>query len=147
MTLTKFIHVFHLKCPFILSISSSCLSNNSTLVINQKLKETFQPRHTTMCEITRRQETFNNPLWTQTTPTIEDLSLAGFFYSGNGNSVTCFLLFPVPLHQWGENDNPKIEHARWFSDCLYAKHLCGERLHSKIQITKKQLTTEKKFHR
>jgi hypothetical protein len=96
-----------------------------------------------MCEISRRQETFNNPAWTQTSPTAEELSLAGFYYAGTGNSVTCFYC-GGSLHKWGENDSPKIEHARWFPNCLYAKHLCGDRLHTNIQITKQKLSNEKK---
>jgi hypothetical protein len=131
------------ECPFVLSISSSSSSSkDSPSTINQNLNETFQPRHTSMCEIFRRQETFNNKNWTQTSPSTEDLALAGFFYSGTGNSVTCFYC-DGSLHQWGANDNPKIEHGRWFPSCLYANHLCGDRLHAKIQMTKKQLSAEK----
>jgi hypothetical protein len=95
-----------------------------------------------MCEVIRRQETFNNPSWTQTLPSAEDLALAGFFYSGTGNSVTCFNC-NGSLYQWSEGDSPKVEHARWFPNCQYAKHLCGDRLHADIQTTKKQLAIEK----
>jgi len=131
------------ECPFVLSISPSPSSSKDSLsLLNQNLEGKFQARHTSMCEVSRRQESFNNTSWTQTSPSIEDLALAGFFYTGTGNSVTCFYC-GGSLHQWGANDSPKIEHARWFPDCLYGKHLCGDRLHAKIQITKKQLSIEK----
>lgn len=129
------------ECPFVLSISPSS-SKDSPSINNHKLNENFQPCHISMCEMSRRQETFNNKTWTQTSPSIDDLALAGFFYSGTGNSVTCFYC-GGSLHQWSVDDSPKIEHGRWFPDCLYAKHLCGDRLHAKIQISKKQLLKEK----
>jgi baculoviral IAP repeat-containing protein 7/8 len=127
-------------CPFILSIP--CSSKDPLAVANHSLNGSFQPHHKSMCEVTRRQETFNTKAWTQTSPTIEDLAQAGFFYFGTENSVTCFYC-NGSLHKWGPNDSPKIEHGRWFPDCLYAKHLCGNRLHAKIQSRKKQLLVEK----
>ncbi|CAF4215993.1 unnamed protein product, partial [Adineta steineri] len=38
---------------------------------------------------------------------------------------------------WGPNDNPMIEHARWFPHCAYAKQLCGDDLYRKIQESKR----------
>lgn len=133
------------ECPFMLSITSSLSlssTTNTQIPLNNNLPENFQPHHASMCEISRRQDTFNDKKWTQTSPSIEELALAGFFYSGTGNTVTCFYC-NGSLHQWGENDSPKIEHGRWFPHCLYAKHLCGDILHAKIQISKKQLKTDK----
>ena len=43
--------------------------------------------------------------------------------------VTCFCC-NGSLHKWGANDNPMIEHARWFPNCIYAKHLCGNELYT-----------------
>ncbi|CAF3814968.1 unnamed protein product [Rotaria sp. Silwood1] len=132
------------KCPFVLSILST--STEPPPLVTHNLHGEFQPRHPTMCEIRRRQETFNNNnnnnRWTQTSPSVNDLVQAGFFYSGIGNTVSCFYC-GGSLHHWGVNDNPKIEHARWFPNCLYAKHLCGDHLHSKIQMRKKRLAIEK----
>ncbi|CAF2697414.1 unnamed protein product [Rotaria sp. Silwood2] len=130
------------ECPFVLSITSSSSSNKAPPLITHNLSEKFQPRHTTMCEINQREKSFDNNTWTQTSPSVNDLIKAGFFYSGIGNTVTCFYC-GGSLHKWGTNDNPKIEHARWFPNCLYAKHLCGDQLHAKIQIKKKRVTIEK----
>ncbi|CAF2229061.1 unnamed protein product [Rotaria magnacalcarata] len=33
----------------------------------------------------------------------------------------------------GSNDNPLIEHARWFPQCTYARQLCGEELYHQVQ--------------
>ncbi|CAF5123208.1 unnamed protein product, partial [Rotaria sp. Silwood1] len=50
--------------------------------------------------------------------------------------VTCFYC-NGSLKHWGSNDNPIIEHARWFPCCPYAKQLCGEDLFRKIQEFKR----------
>ena len=41
------------------------------------------------------------------------------------------------MQNWGPNDNPMIEHARWFPHCAYAKQLCGDELYRKIQESKR----------
>jgi hypothetical protein len=129
------------QCPFVLSTSPSSLKDSPS-IISQSLLGTFKPHHKTMCEISRRLETFDNPTWTQTSPSAIDLAQAGFFYSGSGNSVTCFYC-NGSLHKWGDKDDPKIEHGRWFSNCIYARHLCGDRLHNKIQMAKAQFAKKK----
>jgi hypothetical protein len=61
---------------------------------------------------------------------------AGFFFTGTKTVVTCFYC-NGSLQNWGANDNPMIEHARWFPHCAYAKQLCGVELHRKIQESKR----------
>jgi baculoviral IAP repeat-containing protein 7/8 len=126
------------QCPLVLSIPSL---SNSPSIVNTTLGETLQPCHASMCEISKRQTTFENKAWTQTSPNVDDLTRAGFFFSGIGNTVICFYC-GGSLHKWSENDTPLIEHARWFPNCTYAKHLCGDQYHAKIQTSKKQLTKE-----
>ena len=130
------------ECPFIRSIAAP--TSGSALVTTTDLSLTgkYDPRYIAMCELSRREKSFDDPGWTQTSPSIEALALAGFFYPGNGNAVNCFYCGGA-LHQWSANDNPKIEHARWFPNCLYARHLCGDRLYGQIQATKKQLASDK----
>ncbi|CAF2473108.1 unnamed protein product [Rotaria sp. Silwood2] len=65
-------------------------------------------------------------------PPVNDLVRAGFFYTGAKTIVTCFYC-NGSLQNWGPNDNPMIEHARWFPQCTYARQLCGEELYHKIQ--------------
>ncbi len=69
-------------------------------------------------------------------PSVDDLVRAGFFYTGTKSIVTCFYC-NGSLQNWGPNDNPMIEHARWFPGCAYAKKLCGDELHRKIQESKR----------
>ncbi|CAF3902218.1 unnamed protein product [Rotaria sp. Silwood2] len=69
-------------------------------------------------------------------PLVDDLVRAGFFYTGTKTIVTCFYC-NGSLQNWGSNDNPMIEHARWFPYCAYAKQLCGNDLYRKIQESKR----------
>ena len=69
-------------------------------------------------------------------PSVDDLVRAGFFYTGTKTIVTCFYC-NGSLQNWGPNDNPMIEHARWFPHCAYAKQLCGDELYRKIQESKR----------
>lgn len=120
-------------CPFILSILPK---EQTPKIINDNMLEKFSPTHPAMSEVSRREATFTNNLWTESSPSIESLVRAGFFCPGISNTVTCFYC-NGSLHKWGTNDNPMIEHARWFPHCTYAKHLCGDNLYQKIQMTKK----------
>lgn len=69
-------------------------------------------------------------------PSVDDLVRAGFFYTGTKTIVTCFYC-NGSLQNWGANDNPMIEHARWFPHCAYAKQLCGDEMYRKIQESKR----------
>ncbi|CAF0942686.1 unnamed protein product [Rotaria sordida] len=69
-------------------------------------------------------------------PSVDNLVRAGFFFTGKETIVTCFYC-NGSLQNWGSNDNPMIEHARWFPYCAYARQLCGEELYHKIQDSKR----------
>ncbi|CAF4253992.1 unnamed protein product, partial [Rotaria sordida] len=84
--------------------------------------------------IPSRQATFE--IWTnESSPAVNDLVKAGFFYTGIENVVTCFYC-NESLKNWGKNANPLIEHIRWFPHCAYAKQLSGSELYGKIQKAK-----------
>ena len=129
------------QCSFVLSMSPI---ERSPKIINKEFNEKFEPSHPTMAEMSRRQATFSNATWTANSPNVDDLVRAGFFSTGISNTVTCFCC-NGSLHQWGVNDNPMIEHARWFPNCIYAKHLCGDALYGKIQVSKKRILIENKM--
>jgi hypothetical protein len=89
----------------------------------------------TYIEIPRRHASFAT--WpNENAPSVDDLVRAGFFYTGTKTIVTCFYC-NGSLQNWGANDNPTIEHARWFPHCAYAKQLCGAELYRKIQESKR----------
>ena len=86
-------------------------------------------------ELPRRHASFAT--WTpDNLPSVDDLVRAGFFYTGTKTIVTCFYC-NGSLQNWGPNDNPMIEHARWFPHCAYAKQLCGDDLYRKVQESKR----------
>jgi hypothetical protein len=93
--------------------------------------------HPAFIEIPRRQASFAT--WpNENSPSVDDLVKAGFFYTGTKTIVTCFYC-NGSLQNWGANDNPTIEHVRWFPNCAYAKQLCGAELYRKIQESKRAL--------
>jgi hypothetical protein len=65
-------------------------------------------------------------------PLVDDLVRAGFLYTGTQTIVAWFYC-NGSLQNWGANDNPTIEHARWFPNCTYTKQLCGGEPYRKIQ--------------
>jgi baculoviral IAP repeat-containing protein 2/3 len=91
--------------------------------------------NTNYIEIPKRYASFAT--WpSENLPSVDDLVRAGFFYTGTKTIVTCFYC-NGSLQNWGSNDNPTIEHARWFPNCAYAKQLCGAELYRNIQESKR----------
>ncbi|KAL3883191.1 hypothetical protein ACJMK2_029509 [Sinanodonta woodiana] len=58
----------------------------------------------------------------QTPPQVAE---AGFFYTGEQDTVRCFAC-DGGLKNWDPDDDPWIEHARWFPECAYVRHIKGE---------------------
>ncbi|XP_015599785.1 death-associated inhibitor of apoptosis 1 isoform X2 [Cephus cinctus] len=53
------------------------------------------------------------------------LARAGFFYTGEGDKVTCFECH-VKICQWVEGDNPMVDHQRWSARCRFIRKIpCG----------------------
>ncbi|CAF0871772.1 unnamed protein product [Rotaria sordida] len=139
------------KCPYVIAILTRS-QTSSILVINdhdrtdQSLASTsidpFRCNaivYTAACnggyiEIPKRHASFAT--WpNENLPSVDDLVRAGFFYTGSKTIVTCFYC-NGSLQNWSPNDNPMIEHARWFPHCAYVKQLCGSELYRKIQESK-----------
>lgn len=52
------------------------------------------------------------------------LSEAGFYYVGTGDQVRCFHC-DGGLRHWDPEDEPWIEHAKWFPTCAYIRIVKG----------------------
>ncbi|CAF2631346.1 unnamed protein product [Rotaria sp. Silwood2] len=114
-------------------IHSSQTNNLDSLRSNYVVFRT--PCNPNFSEIPKHYASFTT--WSnENSPSVDTLVQAGFFYSGRATIVTCFYC-NESLKNWGSNDNPIIEHARWFPCCPYAKQLCGEDLFRKIQESKR----------
>ncbi|CAF4977441.1 unnamed protein product [Rotaria sp. Silwood1] len=140
------------KCPYVIAmlkrqetssiyiVNEQVTRDNSTETINNDRFRSDEIVFTVAChpnyiEIPRRYASFAT--WTiENSPCVDDLVKAGFFYAGSKTIVTCFYC-GGSLQNWGANDNPMIEHARWFPHCAYAKQLCGADLYRKIQESKR----------
>lgn len=56
----------------------------------------------------------------QITPSKEDLTFAGFYYTGQSDLVKCFMC-GVELCQFNCTDTAMEEHRKWSRDCIYLK--------------------------
>ncbi|CAF0910069.1 unnamed protein product [Adineta steineri] len=140
------------KCPYVIGMltrpqTSSILVINEQSTNNQSLTSNNNDafRHdAVVCtaasnpsyiEIPKRYASFAT--WSNdNSPSVDDLVKSGFFYTGTKTIVTCFYC-NGSLQNWGPNDNPTNEHARWFPHCAYAKQLCGSKLYENIQESKR----------
>ncbi|CAF1100369.1 unnamed protein product [Rotaria sordida] len=140
------------KCPFVVNMLV-CREVTPRLIINQSTEtngtqvlataNVFHSHEIVLAaacnpsymEIPKRHQSFTS--WpSEPLPSVDDLVRAGFFYTGIKTIVTCFYC-NGSLQNWGTNDNPTVEHARWFPQCAYAKQLCGDELYRKIQESKR----------
>jgi hypothetical protein len=141
------------QCPFVLimlkirqttvvSILNESSPNNSNVQSRPlDILRSNEIVHASAChvgyvEIPKRHASFASWPEEQSLPSVDDLVRAGFFYTGTKTIVTCFYC-NGSLQNWGPNDNPTVEHSRWFPHCAYAKQLCGDELYRKIQESKR----------
>ncbi|XP_059614747.1 baculoviral IAP repeat-containing protein 3-like [Phlebotomus argentipes] len=71
-----------------------------------------------------RLESFSSwPVAMQTRP--EDLASAGFYYSGRGDIVFCFVC-GLRLNQWRVSDDPHVRHAKMSHNCEFLRSTKGQ---------------------
>ncbi|KAF4527963.1 hypothetical protein B566_EDAN017294 [Ephemera danica] len=73
----------------------------------------------------------------------EELVEAGLFYTGRGDRVICFHC-GGGLKDWGLNDDPWEEHARWFSECSYVRQMKSKSLIESYSKKRKNEADENK---
>ncbi|CAF0868577.1 unnamed protein product [Adineta ricciae] len=138
------------QCPFVTGILTQASASSIPILndkSNDKSNEKFAPAidnitqlghiatanacHASYKEVHKRYASFEK--WSSSsTPSVDDLVNAGFFYTGTGSQVTCFYC-SGSLENWGPTDNPKVEHARWFPHCAYVRQVCGTKLYRDIR--------------
>ncbi|ETN65792.1 hypothetical protein AND_002425 [Anopheles darlingi] len=52
----------------------------------------------------------------------QQLSDAGFFYTGRGDQVRCYYCGGGLMH-WEPDDDPWEQHAMWYSNCMYVRQM------------------------
>ncbi|KAK6168965.1 hypothetical protein SNE40_020109 [Patella caerulea] len=96
----------------------------STLVRPATTSSAQNPKHPQYRIKSDRLVTFNE--WpSQIRQKPEDMAEAGLFYLGQGDKVKCYFCDGM-LHTWDPDDEPWIEHAKWFPHCEYIKLVKGE---------------------
>lgn len=102
--------------------------------------------HADYAMVFRRHQTFQN--WPEaepsSLPSIQSFVDAGFFYTGDKTIVRCFYCNGA-LRNWQATDDPKIEHARWFPQCLYIRQFIGENLYQAVQRKNRELRAQQNF--
>lgn len=79
------------------------------------------PKHPNMVALGSRLATFTKLRWPETAKVKpDDLVEAGFFFLGMHDYTKCFHC-DGGLCNWEENDDPWVEHARWFPNCQFVQ--------------------------
>uniref|UniRef100_A0A8C3RP40 RING-type E3 ubiquitin transferase n=1 Tax=Chelydra serpentina TaxID=8475 RepID=A0A8C3RP40_CHESE len=90
-----------------------------------------QPEYPEMESEAMRLATFQSwPPYTELYP--EQLARAGFFYTGQGDTVRCFYC-DGSLRNWELGDDPWREHAKWFPRCEFLLQSRGRDFVSSVQ--------------
>lgn len=117
-----------ISCPYLKRdvIRSSCRDKPS-LIVGLGLSGmsiTRNPDFDCYSTYEARLNTFKN--WPISMPQKkEQLADAGFFYQGTGDQTTCHHC-GGGLKNWEPEDDPWVQHAKWFSTCLYLRVVKGQ---------------------
>ncbi|KAK7107060.1 death-associated inhibitor of apoptosis 1-like [Littorina saxatilis] len=79
-----------------------------------------RPKRQDMATYPKRLETFDRWQGQQISQTKEAIAEAGFYYAGYADCCRCFYC-GGGLKSWESDDEPWIEHARWFTKCPYVR--------------------------
>ncbi|XP_064478299.1 baculoviral IAP repeat-containing protein 2-like [Ornithodoros turicata] len=60
------------------------------------------------------------------------MAKCGFFYTGRQDRTTCFMC-GNSLCSWVDEDDPLVEHARWFPHCSYVELMLGDEVISNVR--------------
>ncbi|XP_052080524.1 baculoviral IAP repeat-containing protein 3-like isoform X2 [Mytilus californianus] len=71
----------------------------------------------------------------------EEMSLAGFFFTGIDDHCRCFFC-GGGLRSWEPGDHPWIEHARWYQNCAFVQNCKGDTFVEDVQMNRFIPTTK-----
>ncbi|XP_069136434.1 baculoviral IAP repeat-containing protein 3-like [Argopecten irradians] len=108
-------------CPFLRSRKDEQFINN----IQLEWAQIYTPKHPHMDTVAKREESYTTS-WPgdYVVQTPHQLALAGFFYTGETDTVRCHYC-DGGLREWEPNDDPWTEHARWFPFCKFVIKIKG----------------------
>ncbi|CAF1315026.1 unnamed protein product [Didymodactylos carnosus] len=100
------------------TLNDNVIMRNNNIIINGIIAN---PSYTEIC---KRFNSFDNWPKDQVLPAISTFVGAGFFYTA--------------LENWQADDDPKIEHARWFPNCSYIREYLDNDLYQAVQRQHKE---------
>ncbi|AAG02727.1 inhibitor of apoptosis protein [Betaentomopoxvirus amoorei] len=130
---------FSPNCSFLKSNDGidECGNNKNISNITQK-----GAVHPNLSNIVERLKTYKE--WPISMPiSTEKLAEAGFFYTGKSDKVKCFYC-DGGLNKWETDDDPWIQHARWFDKCDYVKLVKGKDFIQKVMTQSTFIKSSKK---
>jgi hypothetical protein len=122
------------KCPYVIAMLKR---QQTTSLTNANITQWDQGAHHKKYVAPKMRHGSFDTWSNENSPSVDDLVRAGFFYTGIKTTVKCFYC-SGSLTNWRLNDNPTIEHVRWFPYCSYAKQLCGDEMYKKLQEQKRR---------
>ncbi|VDI42650.1 Hypothetical predicted protein [Mytilus galloprovincialis] len=124
------------RCLFLKSEKGEDYVNEVQL----RWKKIYNPKHPVLEDKDSRLKTFAGVWRTDIEQTPEILVDAGFFYTGEEDTVRCHYC-DGGLRNWEPKDIPWEEHARWFPFCKFVIKMKGREYIDEIRI--KHETTER----
>ncbi|XP_076444797.1 baculoviral IAP repeat-containing protein 7-B-like [Babylonia areolata] len=108
-----------------------CGNNTTGADVSPRRVYSNTPRNPSMSVEPDRLATFGSwPAQMKQKP--DKLAQAGLYYLGDGDKVKCFYCDGL-LYNWEPEDDPFVEHVRWFPDCQYMKLVKGERFVEEVK--------------
>lgn len=124
-----FHRVYSPLCPIVIHQAL----RNEPLEVDDITRVNYEAEDTPNCDsgpnerfmtLETRLESFSDwPVGMHTRP--EDLAEAGFYYSGRGDIVFCFVC-GLKVNQWKIFDDPFVKHAKFSRNCTFLKAIKGE---------------------
>ncbi|XP_052809867.1 uncharacterized protein LOC128238227 [Mya arenaria] len=101
---------------------------------------TRRVRHPGMTMMAQRLGTFNE--WPQSTGQLpQSLAEAGLFFTGINDLCRCFTC-DGGLQRWDRDDDPWLEHTRWFPHCSYVREMKGQEYIDMVQVAAQRAQLE-----
>ena len=90
----------------------------NTSSIGRTPNSTWTPFNMTMAQINKRVSSFENKWPKQLTQRPNQMVASGFYYTGCGDTVTCFLC-GITIRNWERTDDVDLEHKKHSPDCKF----------------------------
>lgn len=120
-------------CPFVQDEVDSLSRYQSNVIFDR-------PKHPQFALLNDRLKTYINwPADKKQTPQV--LAEAGFYHTGETDTVICYCC-DGGLCNWDEEDDPWIEHTRWYPRCTYVRQRKGDQFVNSVKRNEFSFSTD-----